>query len=313
MMVQVLRWIREHKSSAAGLVLVVAGCCALLSLSRRVHHLSLKPPAAASVAAGPAASVATQTRADLAPSAQAGTERASRTATMRGEFENAARYVDFIQQAMSRPQEGGKFYALVAWKRCDELAQQPGVATAHTGSDAFHESAQALVQDVARRCNGVLEAWPGIDALYKVAAQQRGGRDFLLTEDGRGIVVPARRETANADLDAALKSGDRWAAAQALQGNVDFLDAGNSTGDDALDRQLRERAAEIVACELVGSCRGGIAVSLHCASTGDCVHDDWRDVVLAQVPDVQRVIFDTMLAGLHARVGLAPGGPGDER
>jgi hypothetical protein len=304
---QFLRWVREHKSSAAGLVLVVLGCWALLSLSRRVHHLNLKPPAAASVAAATAAPVAAHESPGVLPSTQAGTERMSRTAAMRGEFENAARYVDFIQQAMSRPQEGGKFYALMAWKRCSELAAEPVVATTHTGSDAVHDAALALAQDLVKRCGGVLEAWPTLEALYKVVAEQRGGRDFLLPEDGRGIVVPGRRESANADIDAALKSGDRWAAAAALQANVGFLDVGNSTGDEAFDRQLRELGAEIVACELVGDCRGGVAVALHCASSGDCVHDDWRDVVLAQVPDTQRVIFDTMLSGLHARVGLAPG------
>jgi hypothetical protein len=226
---------------------------------------------------------------------------------MRGEFENAARYVDFIAQAMSRPQEGGKFYALLAWQRCADVARQAGVSATYAGTDALHDAAVALAQDLARRCTGVQEAWPTMDALYKVVAEQRGGRDFLLPEGGRGLVVPGRRESAGADIDAALRSGDRWAAAQALQANIDFLDAGNSTGDEALDRQLRAHGAAIVACELVGDCRGGVAVALHCASSGDCVHDDWRDVVLAQVPETQRVIFDTMLAGLHARVGLAPG------
>lgn len=304
---QLLRWVRDHKSSAAGLVLVVLGCWALLSLSRRVHHMSLKPAAAASVATPGAASTSTQDSPGVLPSAQAGTERMSRTAAMRGEFENAARYVDFIPQAMSRPQEGGKFYALMAWKRCDDLAAEPHAAPTHVGSDAFHDTSLALFQDLGKRCTGVAEAWPTLEALYKVVAEQRGGRDFLLPEGGRGVVAPGRRESADADIDAALKSGDRWAAAAVLQANVGFLDVGNSTGDEALDRQLRESGAEIVACELVGDCRGGVAVALHCASTGDCAHDDWRDVVIAQVPDAQRVIFDTMLSGLHARVGLAPG------
>lgn len=305
---QLLRWVRDHKSSAAGLLLVVLGCWALQSLSRRVHHLSPKHPAAASVATATAASasVATQEPPGLAPSAQAGTERATRTGAMRGAFENATRYVDFIPQAMGRPQEGGKFYALMAWKRCSELAQEPDVAASHSGSDAFHDAAQALVKDLGQRCNGVLEAWPTLDVFYK-AVSERGGRDFLLPDGARGVVGPGRRESANADIDAALQSGDRRAVAQALQANVGFLDVGNSTGDEGVDRQLRERGAEIVACELVGDCRGGVAVSLHCTRTGDCVHDDWRDVVLAQVPETQRIFFDTMLAGLHARAGLAPG------
>jgi hypothetical protein len=70
---------------------------------------------------------------------------------------------------------------------------------------------------------------------------------------------------------------------------------------------LREQAGQVVACELEGSCRRGIGASLQCASTGDCTHEDDRDIVLAQVPETQRIIFDTILAGLHERMGPALG------
>jgi hypothetical protein len=226
---------------------------------------------------------------------------------MRNQFEAAPSYLEFIGQAMSRPQEGGKFYALLAWKRCNDLTQHQGVAASHAGNDAFFEGALALVQDIEKRCTGVLETYPDVVALYKVAVEQRGGRDFLLPENGRGIVAPTSRQSANADIDAALRSGDRWAAAEALQNNAAFLDLGNSAGDDGVDRQLHEWAAQTVACELVGSCRGGVEVALHCVGTGDCAHDDYRDVVLAKVPDTHRMVFDTMLAGMRARMGLAPG------
>ncbi len=305
-MSDVLAWIRGHKASTAALVLVVAGCLALMLLARRVHHLKPRPAAAASVPATAVVSGASGVEA-LTPSAQAGTEQNARSARMRAEFEDAPDYLAFIQQAMSRPQEGGKFYALLAWKRCNDLGQHKGAADTHTGDDAFHAGALALVQDIEKRCTGVQEAWPDIAALYKVAVEQRGGRDFLLPANGRGIVVPAARETANADIDAAIATGDRWAQAEALQNNADFLDVGNSAGDDGVDRQLHEWGAEIVACELVGDCRGGFEVALHCVGTGDCVHTDYRDVVLDRVPETHRVIFDTMLAGLHQRMGLVPG------
>ena len=305
---QVLFWIRDHKLSTAGLVLVVAGCVALVNLSRRVHHLKPRTAASASVSAaasGPATVMGGG--AALTPSDQAGTEKNARSAGMRSEFEATGSYLDFIGGALSRPQEGGKFYALLAWKRCNDLNQYKGIAATHTGSDAFHDAAVARVVDIDKRCTGVLETYADAQSLYKVAIERRGGRDFLLPPDGRGIVVPAARETANADIDAALKTGDRWAAAEALQNNAGFLDVGNSTGDDGIDRQLRQWSAEIVACELVGSCRGGIEVSLHCVFTGDCAHGDYRDVVTAQVPDARRIIFDTMLAAMHERMGLVPG------
>ncbi|HYP30235.1 MAG TPA: hypothetical protein VES00_00085, partial [Burkholderiaceae bacterium] len=194
MIVQALRWVREHKSSAAGLALVVLGCYALLSLWRRVEHLGGKP--AAAVAAAPA-SAARGRAPDASQAARGPAERAASTAAMRAEFEAAARYADFIAQAMRRPEQGGEFYALLAWKRCDAVGSHGGGAAPGAGNEAFRADALALVQDLAKRCVGVQVTWPTIDALGQAA--QRGGRDVLLPEDGRGIVAPARRETADAD------------------------------------------------------------------------------------------------------------------
>ena len=303
-----LYWVRNHKSSAAGLVLVVAGCLALVLLARRVHHLQ---PRARPVAAAAAASVAPSAAgggAGLTPADAQGTEQNARTSRMRSEFESAPDYLAFIEQAVGRPQEGGKFYALLAWKRCNDLGGHPGRASLIVGNEAFHDSAAALVDEIGKRCTGVLEKYPAIQALYDLAMQQRGGKDFLMPEGGRGIVSPAGRDTANADIDAALRTGDRWAAAEALANNADFVDVGNSAGDDGLDRQLHEWSAEIVACELVGNCRGGVQASLHCVGTGDCVHDDYRDVVRSEVPDPHRAVLDTMVEGMRQRLGLAPGG-----
>jgi hypothetical protein len=302
-----LYWIRGHRASTAGLLLVVLGFVALVSLARRAHHLPLKPSGASSLSAAAGADRASASASGVAASSQAGTEQSTRSARMRTEFENAPNYLEFIAQAMSRPQEGGKFYALLAWRRCNDLNRHKGAADTHTGNDAFHDGALALIQDIEKRCTGVQEAYADIQALYSVAMDQRGGRDLLMPAGGRGIVVPSGRDTANADIDAAIRTADRWAEAEALQNNVDFLDMGNSAGDDGVDRQLHEWGAEIVACELVSSCRGGIEVSLHCVGTGDCAHDDYRDVVRAEVPDTHKVLFDTMLEGLHLRMGLTPG------
>ncbi len=310
---QVLAWIDGHKASTAGLLLVVAGCIALVSLARRAHHLQLRPAGASSLSSTAGAG-ASGSASGVAPAGPVATERNTSTARMRGEFENAPGYLEFIQQAMSRPQEGGKFYALLAWRRCDDLNRHQGAAAEHAGNDAFHDGALALVRDFGKRCAGVQERYADIQALYTVAMAQRGGRDELMPADGRGIVAPSGRDTADADIDGAIRTADRWAQAEALRNNAGFLDVGNSTGDHGVDRQLREWGAEILACELVGTCRGGLEVSLHCVATGDCAHDDYRDVVRSRVPDVQMTIFDTVLDGLHRRMGLAPGRTGaDDR
>ena len=309
-----LHWVRNHKSSAAGLVLVVAGCLALMLLARRVHQLQprARPAVAAAVAASSDAPSPVNAAAVATPSDARATEQDTRTARMRSEFENATDYLSFIEQAIGRPQEGGKFYALLAWKRCSDLGRDTGSASLIVGNEAFHDAAAALVDDLRKRCGGVLEKYPAVQPLYDLATQQRGGKDFLMPEGGRGIVAPTGRATAGADIDAALRTGDRWAAAEALGNNADFIDVGNSAGDDGVDRQLHEWSAEIVACELVGNCRGGLQASLHCISIGDCVHDDYRDVVRSEVPDAQRAVFDTMVEGMRQRMRLAPAPPGTD-
>jgi len=296
---QLLFWIRDHKLSSAGLVLVILGCVALVNLSHRVHRLKPRTATSANRVASGIASPA--------PSAQAATEPVARPDAMRREFEGAANYLDFIARALGRPQEGGAFYAQLAWKRCDELHRQQNIAAVHTGSDDFHVAAVALAADLDRRCAGVRQTYADAPALYRLALEQGGARDPLLPPGGRGIVAPPTRATADADIDAALRTGDPWVAAAALRDNAGWLDVGNPSGDPAVDRQLREQAGQFVSCEVQGSCRRGVEASLHCASTGDCTHEDYRDVVLAQVPETQRIIFDTILAGLHERMRPALG------
>jgi hypothetical protein len=287
-----------------GILIVVAGCVALVHLSRRVHHLQPRAGMAASAAAD--AATARNASADLTPSDARGDEHSGRSARMRGEFESATSYVDFIQQAMSRPQEGGKFYAMLAWKRCNDVARQRGGSPVHVGEDAVYEAAASLVEDMARRCAGVLETYPSVQSLYDVAVDQRGGKDMLVPVDGRGIVSPTSRATASADIDAALRSGDRRAAAEALQSNADFVDTGSSSGDDGNDRQLHALGAEIVGCELVGDCRGGVQSALHCVGTGDCTHDDWRDIIRGQVPEASQNALDAVVNGMRQRMGQSP-------
>jgi hypothetical protein len=64
-----LSWFKDHKSAAAGLVLVVAGCLALASLSHRVQHLRPKA-VTAGAALAPARSLAPSANAAASPDAR---------------------------------------------------------------------------------------------------------------------------------------------------------------------------------------------------------------------------------------------------
>ena len=43
--------------------------------------------------------------------------------------------------------------------------------------------------------------------------------------------------------------------------------------------------------------------------TGDCTHDDDRDVVRSQVPEAQLGVFDGIVDGMRQRMGLVSASP----
>jgi hypothetical protein len=247
----VLEWVGANRARAASLAFLAALVVLLGLLFWRAHKLRL-PPAAAVAVPVPSAPVAVLP-ANPAPG--------QRTARLRAEFDAAPDYLAFIQGALARPQEGGKFYAMLAWERCD----------------AAHGD------EIEKRCTGVKMQYPDLQTLYRVATELRGGRDALLPEGGRGFVAPATRETAQADVDAAIRSGDRYAIAHALNANRSFLDlpgaaAAGSAGAPASAVDIVEPAgtadtSEGAACGPAG-CGDAMDAVLRCAAAGTCSRED---------------------------------------
>ena len=261
-------WLRVHKATAAALALVVAASVALGVAAWRAHHL----PVTTIVSSGDAAFAdpSASTAASPPPPGEGG----ARSARMRAEFEGATDYLAFIQSAMSRPQEGGKFYALLAWRRCDDGGDDKALTFAHATGEADLAHAPA---DLARRCAAVKTQYPDLQTLYRTVTELRGGRDALLPEGGRGFVFPATRETAQADVDNAIRTGDRYAIAFALKANSRFLDVGTPAADG-----LQVQGGDALACKADGSCKDAIDAARRCVDAGDCTHDDFRDLLPAQ-------------------------------
>ena len=230
-------WIRDNKARAASLGFLLALCVLIGLMAWHARRLRLPARPTAAAVAVPAAPATSPLPAPLA-------EPGRRTARMRAEFEGATDYLAFIQVALGRPQEGGKFYALLAWERCDARRSD----------------------DADKRCAGVKTQYPDLQTLYRVATELRGGRDALLPDNGRGFVSPVTRETAQADVDAAIRSGDRYAIAHAMNANRQFLDLAGSDG--------APRAADGAACTAEGGCREAIDKALACATADDCPDEE---------------------------------------
>ena len=175
-------------------------------LSQRVHHLRRAQPSAAARAHGAAA----PRRAAMRPAAPASPGRARPAPSDRAHGQDARRVrerapaiCDFIQQAMGRPQEGGKFYALLAWKRCDELGRHAAVAAAHTGNDAFHDGALALVADSRSAAPACSTPSPTLRRCTTLALRSAAASDFLMPPGAAASSRPRRARQPRLDLDAA--------------------------------------------------------------------------------------------------------------
>ncbi|MEP6504402.1 MAG: hypothetical protein ABJD97_13785 [Betaproteobacteria bacterium] len=292
-----LDWLRGHKATAVALVLVLVASVALAVTAWRAHHL----PTTTIVSSGEAALAGPAATTTAPPPSGGG---GARSARMRAEFEGATDYLAFIQSAMSRPQEGGKFYALLAWRRCDDGGDDKALTFSHATGEADLAAAPA---DLGKRCANVKAQYPDLQMLYRTVTELRGGRDALLPEGGRGFVAPATRETAQADVDGAIRSGDRYAIAFALKANARFLDVGAAPADG-----LQGHAGDVLACKGDGSCKEAVDAAQRCVDAGDCAHEDFRDLLRTPAADAELAAPADAAASETTEIIRVPAGGGSD-
>ncbi len=222
---------------------------------------------------------------------------------MRLRFQSTDNYAAFIQEAMVRPLEGGRFYSMLAYHRCRDVSGvNTSTADVKAKSSEAVLKAVAAIADLQRRCAGVLTQYQDEMAFTRAVSDPRGGLDPLLGE--RGLKPPSKDWSAR-DLDAARNTGDPYSLAVALETNIEFLadqiDPAFSAGQN---RTVLYSAASAASCEIVGSCKDIIHTAAPCALAGNCQYVDFRDYLRAGLDPEFRGLFDnakTRLVQLVAR------------
>lgn len=190
-------------------------------------------------------------------------------------FENASNYAAFIHDAMQRPEEGGRFYALLAYLQCQEYSSLKLPADAV--SNSRRESAIKEALSRKQRCASVAAQFPSEVAFMSALkySNARGIPDKLLPASG---LFPAQNlDHARKAIGQALGSGAPYLVAAVLEVNIDHLAHTISPAfDRGANRALLYRAAAAASCEIAGTCDNSFRVLAQCAGAGDCEHTDLR-------------------------------------
>lgn len=227
---------------------------------------------------------------------------------MRKRFESASNYAAFIHDAMLRPDEGGRFYALVAFNRCMEvLAVELDAQVKVVGSTAIHEQGVKIIDDLKARCSTVKDYFPNEVAFIRELkrANAKGTPDALLIP--RGALTPANGAFAQKDIEQAIRSGDPYLIAATVDINIDVIaDRLGADFANGQNRSLLYMASAAAACEIVGDCRDSYRVMMPCVAGGTCKHADLRDHLRDNTEPTSRELFDKARSQLLALAGRAP-------
>lgn len=199
----------------------------------------------------------------------------------------------FIQDGLKSPEQGGRFYAVLAYTKCRRISgiQVPAI------SNAFSEKqirAIDLVKAEVLKCSGVMDQF-GSDGvtIARQALDQRTGVDKLMPPNGRGILNPTAPADFTLDIQRAKASGDPYLLAVTLEANVDHL---IPTLIRDINRQISAEAfyaaAAAAACDLTSECIGAISTLAPCAIKGECSYDDYRILLRERLPAELRSDFD---------------------
>ncbi|MGB9991465.1 hypothetical protein [Pseudoduganella rhizocola] len=216
------------------------------------------------------------------------------SAAMRARFETAANYAAFIHDAMQRPSEGGRFYALMAFEKCREVAALSAAPVLQGRPDAVL-AARKTIADLTQRCRGVMEQFPS-EHLFTEALLYSNARspDALLIE--RGTLRPATKEASESDIARALATQDPYFIAATMDANLDFVtDRLGPEFRNGEEQALLYQAMAVAGCEIAGNCKGHYRLALFCAAGEPCVHTDLAAYVKQGVPAESQELYERTL------------------
>jgi hypothetical protein len=209
----------------------------------------------------------------------------------RTRFRSSMAYAAFIQDAMQRPDEGGRFYALLAYRRCREAAAIPAGAVLDGRPEAI-AVAQQTFGALKQRCNGVLDQFPNErDLIAALMHSNARNPDALLIE--RGSVKPSTKEQSRNDIRRAFDTHDPYLIAATLDANIDFIaDHLGPEFSNGREQALLYLAMAGARCEIIGECQDNYLLALSCAGGEKCIHTNFDDYVRHGVPAESRSLYD---------------------
>ncbi|WP_147373771.1 hypothetical protein [Massilia cavernae] len=270
---------------------------ALAGIAAVLYATAPAAPATPALAAPPAAKVRTTgalaAAAVPAPKSAAGAQSHALTEAMRKRFESAPNYAAFIHDALQRPLEGGRFYAVLAYHRCESLN---GIEAKHFSMHAQSDRRDkdiVVIKDMMQRCAGVQEHFPDYRVIHRrlVLGNARGVPDVLSMEPGLLRLRQTDKARAISELERALASRDPYLIATMIELNLEhyatmielnlehyasLLGKGYSREQH---RTMLYAASAGAVCEITGTCTENLHLQMMCAAGGYCQYSDVRDYV----------------------------------
>lgn len=200
------------------------------------------------------------------------------TEAMRARFETAPNYAAFIHDAMQRPLEGGRFYAFIAYNRCQEIVALEPKHFLQNAQSPRRDKAIGFIKDLMERCQGVRDHFPDAGVFFRrlIIANAKGIPDTLLNE--RGAFKPTTKTEAVNDIHRAVATGDPILIAATIEINSDHLAHLFMPGYKPNQHQrMVHLAAAAAACEITKSCEGHLWIQIMCATGEECRHTDLGD------------------------------------
>ncbi len=216
-----------------------------------------------------------------------------KSADLRSKFLNTKNYGTFIYDAMQKPDEGGRFYAYIAYQKCS------GVQAAFANPElpvkdgaAKREKSIIKLKELQEKCASVKTMFAS-EREFTLALKTANSRHpDALMGTGSGIHA-AKADEYRAELEKARSSGDPIALAATLEANIDHIARTiDPAYKDGNNHPILYIASAAAVCEYIGTCESDDQLDVVCAVSGNCQFRDIRDFLKAEVDPQMHDLYE---------------------
>jgi hypothetical protein len=215
------------------------------------------------------------------------------------DYLQARNYAAFIDTALKKPGEGGRFYASAAFHHCMSMLALPIEWANNSAGDKQNEArrrAGEYVRDMHSRCQPVAEQYPDHFAFERLLNDDRLGKDAKLAAFRRfqGVAgVPL--QTQLSDLNRAVNSRDPLDIATAIELTAPGI--ANSLVPEVNPKahyELIVSASSAAACEISATCNTHVMQLGRCMQYATCEPGGWSEVQRARWTGAEQELFNAL-------------------